>query len=456
VIRHIRPHLPHGWEYSGDDAGTADRIIASNTVVRHTYRVIVPESAEPTEPYFLRSAREGAMYSWRGVADSVRALPFEPADIGADVALHAGVDVAVARAAEFVVVDKAFGEVRRPLIIVPAAAVAVQPHVVAIPTGDVEARTIHVTVSAARDSMHGVARLDAPRGWNVSPASVNIALHHAGESQTLSFVVIPPSDATGKHVLRASFTSRGRVYDEGYAVIDYPHIRPRPLYRPADIHAAVFPVRIAPDLTVGYIEGAGDGGADALAQLGANVVQLDAAALANDDLSKYDAIVAGIRAYEVRPDLIANNARLLEYARNGGTVVIQYNKYELVDGDFMPYPATMSRPHGRVTDENAAVTLLEPQHPALSWPNRITTADFDSWVHERGLYYLATFDPRYQALLSMADPGDPPESGSLVVARVGSGWYVYTGLAFFRQLPEGVAGAYRLLANLVSLGQQAP
>jgi hypothetical protein len=157
----------------------------------------------------------------------------------------------------------------------------------------------------------------------------------------------------------------------------------------------------------------------------------------------------------VRPDLIANNARLLEYARNGGTVVVQYNKYELVDGDFMPYPATMSRPHGRVTDENAAVTLLAPQHPALSWPNRITAADFDAWVHERGLYYLSTFDSRYQALLSMADPGEAPETGSLVVARVGSGWYVYTGLALFRQLPEGVPGAYRLLANLVSLGAAA-
>lgn len=452
-IVHIRPALPRGWQYAGDDV--ASRKLEPNAVVRQTYRVSVPESAEPTEPYFLRNARTGAMYSWQGVADSVRALPFEPADIAIDMALHMGVDITMKRAAEFVEVDKAFGEVRRPLIVVPAASVSASPHVAAIPTGNVEPRPIQVTVSAARDSVYGVARLDAPAGWLVSPTSVNVELDRAGDSRTVAFTVTPPAAAAGEHTLRASFTSRGRVYDEGYTLIDYPHIQPHPLYRSADVRASVFPVRLAEGLRIGYIEGAGDDGAEALDQLGAAVEQLDAAALANDDLVGYDAIVAGIRAYEVRPDIIANNARLLEYARNGGTVVVQYNKYELVDGAFMPYPATMSRPHGRVTDENATVTLLEPQHPALSWPNRITAADFDAWVHERGLYYLATFDSRYHALLSMADPGEAPETGSLVVARVGSGWYVYTGLALFRQLPEGVPGAYRLLANLVSLGAAA-
>jgi len=450
VIGHVQPSLPPGWHYTGD--AVTSRKVEQGAVVRQTYRVTVPESAAPTEPYFLRHARAGAMYSWQGAADSVRALPFEAVDIAIDMALHMGVDIAVKRAAEFVAVDKAFGEVRRPLIVVPAAAVSVEPHVAAIPTGAAEPRVIDVTVSAARDSMHGVVRLDAPAGWRVSPVSVNVELGRTGDSRVLSFTVTPPAAAAGEHTLRASFTSRGRVYDEGYTLVDYPHIRPHPLYRTAEVRAAVFPVRLAEGLRIGYIEGAGDDGAEALDQLGATVEQLDAGALANNDLAGYDAIVAGIRAYEVRPDLIASNARLLEYARNGGTVVVQYNKYELVDGDFMPYPAAMSRPHGRVTDENAAVTLLEPQHPALSWPNRITAADFDAWAHERGLYYLSTFDSRYQALLSMADPGEAPETGSLVVARVGSGWYVYTGLALFRQLPEGVPGAYRLLANLVSLG----
>jgi hypothetical protein len=156
----------------------------------------------------------------------------------------------------------------------------------------------------------------------------------------------------------------------------------------------------------------------------------------------------------VRPDLLTHNQRLLDYARDGGTFIVQYNKYELVENGLMPFPATMSRPHGRVTDYAAPVTLLAPEHPLLSGPNRITAADFDGWVQERGLYFLHTFDDRYTPLLAMSDPDQDALTGGLVAARVGSGWYVYTGLALFRQLPEAVPGAYRLLANMVSLGSR--
>lgn len=451
ALNAIRPELPRGWEYSGGEAGHPTTL-EPHDVVQRTYRINVPESAEPTAPYFLRATRNGAMYSWQGVADSVRALPFQPSAIGVEVALDAGAPIVVRRAAEYAMVDKAVGELRRPLIVVPAAAVSVEPGVAAIPDGDDTPRVMQVTVSSARDGVTGVLRLHAPAGWQVTPAAVEIALENAGQSQTAAFAVTPPENATGEHALRATFESAGVTYDEGYTLIDYPHIQPHPLYRAADVRAMVFPVSIARNLRIGYIEGAGDDGADALRQLGAAVEALDAAALANGDLSVYDAIVTGIRAYEVRPDLVANNERLLEYTRAGGTFVVQYNKYELVDGGFMPFTATMSRPHGRVTDENATVTQLDADHPALSWPNRIAESDFDGWVQELGLYFLDTFDERYDALLSMADPGEPPQTGALLVARVGDGWYVYTGLALFRQLPEAVPGAYRLLANLVSLG----
>jgi LmbE family N-acetylglucosaminyl deacetylase len=445
----VRPALPRGWAYDGDDIENLS--LEPNEVVRRAWRVSVPETAERTEPYFLRDSRAGAMYSWQGIADSIRALPFQPPAVGIDITLDGG--IALRPAAEFVAVDKALGELRRPLIIVPAVAVSVEPHVAAIPAGATGARPIAVTVSAARADVNGELRLDVPAGWQASPASVSIALERAGESRTVTFAVTPAADAVGEHRLRAVFESSGRVYDDGYSLIDYPHVRPHPLYRAAVVRAAAFPVSIARGLRVGYVEGAGDDGADALRQLGAGVEPLDAAALAGADLSRYDAIVTGIRAYEVRPDLVAHNDRLLAYVRSGGTFVVQYNKYELVDGGFMPYPATMSRPHGRVTDETAAVSLIAPGHRALTWPNRITPADFDGWVQERGLYFLDTFDPRYDALLSMADPGEPPQTGSLVVARFGDGWYVYTGMALFRQLPEAVPGAYRLLANLVSLGK---
>ena len=453
-VTSARPILPSGWSYEGGDdlSGT----LAPDEVVRHAWRVTVPDFAEPTEPYFLRTARHGAMYSWEGVADSVRSLPFGPADVAVAVTLDAGAEVHVRRPAEYAVVDKAIGELRRPLIVVPAVAITVEPHVAAIPAGHTAPRQIAVTVSAARDDVRGVVRLAAPAGWSVAPAAVDLAFGTAGESRTVDFAVTPPADAAGEHVLHATFESGGRVYDEGYSLIDYPHVRPHPLYRQAAVRAVVLPVAVAEDLRVGYIEGAGDDGANALRQMGAAVEMIDPAAIANADLSVYDAIVAGIRAYEVRPDLVTYNARLVEYVRSGGTFIVQYNKYELVDGGFMPYPATMSRPHGRVTDENAAVTLIAPEHPLLSWPNRITTRDFDGWAQERGLYFLETFDSRYDALLSMADPGEPPQTGSLVVAPVGDGWYVYTGLALFRQLPQAVPGAYRLLANLVSFGRAPP
>jgi hypothetical protein len=201
------------------------------------------------------------------------------------------------------------------------------------------------------------------------------------------------------------------------------------------------------------VEGAGDDAPAALRQLGVEVTPLGPDDLASGDLDHFDAILTGIRAYEVRPDLVANNRRLLQYAQRGGTVVVQYNKYEYTEPGIAPFPVEMARPHDRVTDETARVTLLDPSHPALSWPNRISDEDFAGWTQERGLYFLSEWGDAFTPLLEMADPGEAPKRGSLLVADLGRGRYVYTGLAFFRQLPEGVPGAYRLLVNLLSLGR---
>jgi LmbE family N-acetylglucosaminyl deacetylase len=459
TVGEIEPVLPAAWTHTvqpttnGPAAPRAGTVLPPNGVVRRAFRVQVPADAAPTEAYFLRSPRDGALYRW-DTTDTLRTLPFAPAAVRAAVPLHMGADIRVERDAEFVAVDKAAGEVRRPLLVVPRVSVAVEPPTAVIPAGDVAPRTIAVTVTgAAPIGAPGTLRLLAPSGWRVQPATAAVQLTRAGEARTIEFTITPPPNASGTNTVHAQFEAAdGTVYDRGYSLIAYPHIRPQPLYRAAAVHVASVPVQIAPDLRVGYIEGAGDDGAAALHQLGARVEPLDAATLANGDLSRYDAIVAGIRAYEVRSDLLAHNERLLQYVRAGGTFIVQYNKYELVEGGFMPFPSSMARPHGRVTDEHAAVTLLAPEHPLLSTPNRITAADFDGWVQERGLYYLDRWDERYTPLLEMADPGEPPQRGALVAARVGSGWYVYTGLALFRQIPEGVPGAYRLLANLVSLG----
>jgi LmbE family N-acetylglucosaminyl deacetylase len=457
LLSRLEPLLPEGWTAAAMDDDNGLGSLAPGTLLQRQFRVTVPASATPTEPYFLRAPRPGSWYAW-DVADHVRGLPFEPRPVRAVAEIQYETPIRVERDAHFVTVDKSIGELRQPLLVVPPVAVTTEPRIAVIPAGDNAPRSYTVTVtSAAASAISGTLRLAAPAGWTVEPAAVPLTVQRRGQALATRFTVTPPPGATGEALLQAHFETDRGSFHRGYTIIDYPHTRPHALYSDATIRVASFPVSIAADLRVGYIEGAGDDGALALRQLGATVDLLDAAALAGADLSVYDAIVAGIRAYEVRADLIAHNARLLDYARGGGTIIIQYNKYELVEGGgFMPFPATMARPHGRVTDHQAPVTLLAPDHPLLAGPNRITTADFDGWVQERGLYFLHSFDAPYTPLLAMGDPGQQPLHGGLVAAPLGEGWYVYTGLALFRQLPEAVPGAYRLLANLVSLGRAAP
>ena len=454
-VRAFEPSLPAGWTVQA--TSPAAGILAAGDVLTRELTVRVPSTAQPSEPYFLRAPRDGDLYTWP--ADSaLRGLPFESPPIRARIDLAiAGVALQQTTEATHVVIDKAFGERRSPLLVVPAVSVQVQPHVLMVPVGappEERSRTLRVMVrSAATDTVHGVVDVQPPTGWRVPSERLRVTLAPQ-DAQQIDVTLVPAGQpATGRDTVHVRFVrDDGTAYARGYDVIDYPHIQPRTLYRPAAATVAAVDVAIAPDLRVGYIEGAGDDGAEALRQLGARVTPLDSAALANGDLGAYDAIVAGIRAYEVRTDLIRHNERLLDYARAGGTFVVQYNKYELVEGNFTAYPMTMARPHGRVTDEGAPVQLLLPEHRVLSWPNRIEPDDFDGWAHERGLYFAEKWDDAYAAPLAMSDAGEAPLAGSLLVAPVGRGYYVYTGLAFFRQFPEGVPGAYRLLANLVSLG----
>jgi hypothetical protein len=238
-------------------------------------------------------------------------------------------------------------------------------------------------------------------------------------------------------------------------IIDYPHIRPRALTKPslAQIRAA----RLAlPGLSrVGYVRGAADRVPEALLAVGVPLDLISPDSLARGDLSRYDAIVVGSRAYETEPALVANNGRLLDYARNGGLVIVQYQQYPFVDGGFAPFPLTIARPHDRVTDETAPVTELDPPHPVFHYPNEIGAEDWRGWVQERGLYFAHTWDTTYVPVLEMHDPGppNPPAElrGGLLIAPLGRGTYVYTGLSFFRQLPAGVPGSYRLFMNLLGL-----
>ena len=265
----------------------------------------------------------------------------------------------------------------------------------------------------------------------------------------------PAAAAPGEFAAKAVVTSDGGANsDLGYQVVEYPHIHRRHVVQAAAVRMKVFDIAIAPALKVGYIMGVGDQVPDAIAQLGADVRMIDADTLASGDLSQFDVIVLGVRAYDRRQDLRANNQRLLAYAENGGTVIVQYQRQEFNAAQYGPYPAKTSA--DRVTDENAPMEVLVPDHPIFTTPNRIGPETWRGWVQERGTYFLGERDPRYVDLLRSQDPfpyNAGPKTGILVEARVGKGRWIYTGLGLWRQLPAGTDGAYRLLANLLSLGK---
>jgi hypothetical protein len=286
-----------------------------------------------------------------------------------------------------------------------------------------------------------------------------VTLTRPDESQTVRFEVKPAASATtGEYRVRAVMSSGGKTFDRGYQVVEYPHIRRQHIYDSANVMLKVVDVRIPPNLSVGYIMGVGDQVPSAIEQLGAKVDMISAEDLAWGNLAKFDTIVTGVRAYERRNDLRVNNSRLLEYVRNGGTLIVQYNKFEFNETQYGPYAAKVS--NDRVTDEHAPVAVLAAADPILNTPNKIAEASWNGWVQERGLYFLdADHDSRYQDLLQIEDPfpfNKGAKRGALVEAGYGKGRWVYVGLGLWRELPAGVDGAYQLLANLISLGKPMP
>jgi len=232
----------------------------------------------------------------------------------------------------------------------------------------------------------------------------------------------------------------------------YEGLRPYPIYSTSVYQAQGVNVKVAPELNLGYVMGSGDDVPQSLENLGVHPKLLTAEDLASGDLSKFDAILLGVRAYAVRGDLMASNARLLEYVKNGGVLIVQYNTPEF-DHNYGPYPYVMTSDPEEVTDENSKMTFLAPQNPVFNWPNKIGPKDFDGWVSERGSKFLKSWDPHYEPLLETHDPDQDPQKGGLLYAKYGKGIYIYNAYAFYRQLPEGVPGAYRLMANLISLAR---
>ena len=357
------------------------------------------------------------------------------------------------------------GDKRMELNVVPAFSVEMTPGLAVIPVAKSAAearpvdREVHVAVTnGTKGAAKVTVALQAPAGWKVSPASAPIEFGHEDEALTARFrVTAPASVKLGAYPVQAVVTSDvtgDRKFTAGYQEIEYPHVQRRQVIKPAVTSVKVIDVKTAANLTVGYIVGVGDQVPPAIEQLGAKVSFIDADELAWGNLSKYDVIMTGVRAYERREDLKAYNKRLLEYAERGGTVLVQYNKMEFNQQQYGPFPARVSG--NRVSDESVPVEILQKENPVFTRPNRLGPMAWSGWVQERGLYFLGEKDPKYTDLVSMVDsfPDNPGvKLGALVEGKVGKGRWVYIGLGLWRQLPAGTDGAYQLLANLISLGR---
>jgi len=317
-------------------------------------------------------------------------------------------------------------------------------------------REIRVTVvNDTSDKIESSVRLDVPEGWTATPPEQTLRFTREDESLTVRFQVRPaPGTAPGAFHVRAIASAGAQTFERGYEVIEYPHIRRYHIYDAADTTLKVIDVRTPPSLTVGYIMGVGDQVPPAIEQLGARVQMITPDDLAWGDLSRFDAIITGVRAYERRDDLRANNSRLLEYVFNGGTAIVQYNKFEFNDAQYGPYPAKVSA--DRITDEHSPVEIVAPRDPLVTTPNEINESTWQNWVQERGLYFLGERDSRYHDVIRLEENftyNKGPKTGALVEAPYGKGHWVYVGLGLWRQLPAGTDGAYQLLANLISLGK---
>jgi hypothetical protein len=443
---------PDGWLVAADTAPGGARAVAPGKLEEWKARAAVPANAPPTIPYFLEKPLRGDLYDWSAASSEARGEPFEPSPLAVVARLTiGGQTVVLARDVAYRLRDQAIGEVRRPVRAVPVLEAAVAPDLLVWPLSVSEKRLEVTLTSNAARAVSGRLEVVPPEGWPVPP-SMPFTLSKTGDRAFLDVALRAPArlSPSRQEVRFVAKLDGGEAADLGIRLIDYGYIPRTPLPERSEAGISAADLRFPPIRRLGYVRGAADRVPEALSGVGLPIEILGARELETGDLSVYDAILVGSRAYETDPVLARTNGRLLDYVRNGGLVVVQYQQYPFVQGGFAPYPLEIARPHDRVTDETAAVTLVDPSSPVFTTPNRIGPEDWRGWVQERGLYFARSWATEYTPLLAMADPGGPEQKGALLAAKLGKGRYVYTGLAFFRQLPAGVPGAYRLLANLLA------
>lgn len=436
------------WQFTGK--GDQPKTVAPRAQAQVRFSVTVPSDAGLTRPYFTRPNDEQPYYDL--IDPRYRNLPLAPYPLAVSANVsYRGVPVHLSEVVQTMRRVNAEGVVPEPLIVGPAISVAVAPAAGAVPIGAKSFEFSCTVHSNVKGPAKGTLRLKLPAGWHSSPEYAEFGMARDGEDQTVTFTVEPSAVEPGEHRITAVAEFQGKTYEEGYRLTGYTGLRPYPYYRPAVYRAVGVDVKTA-DVRIGFLPGTGDDVPRALENLGRTVRILAASDITQGNLSGYDAIILGTRAYAVRPELKAANARLLDYVKNGGVLVVQYQLQDF-DQNYGPYAFSLGSNPQKVVDETSKVQILKPNDPVMTWPNRITAADFSGWVEERGHGFMQTWDPRYEPLVETHDPEQDPQQGGLLLARYGKGAYIYDAFALYRQLPDGVPGAYRILANLVSLGK---
>ena len=429
------------------DSTRIDAPLPSNELVTKDLSSRIPDNAPYSQPYWLRKPRTLGTFT---VDDQkLIGLPENPPALPVEIVLQvSGQELRYIVDTTYRTADAIIGEPLRRLVIAPPVFVNVLDNVFVFPTN--QAKTVSVRVTAATGPAKGELKLAAPQGWEVSPASILVDLK-AVNAEMMGRFSVKPADQNSEGSLRAIVSIEGRDYSLGRVRISYPHIGVQTLMPPAEAKVVRADIRKKGD-SIGYIAGAGDDVPESLRQIGYTVKMLSEPEITAKNLAQFSAVVFGIRAFNTQ-DRISNwLPEVLEYVKNGGLAIAQYNTLaDLKTNQFGPYPLEISR--DRVTDENAPVRVLAPNDPLMNVPNKITPKDFDGWVQERGLYFPNKWDPAYTAILSCNDPNEKPLDGGLLVAKSGKGSFIYTSYSWFRQLPAGVPGSYRLFANMLSLGK---
>jgi LmbE family N-acetylglucosaminyl deacetylase len=438
---------------SGGSATFGDEIAAGQSASHDSTNVLSAQTPV-SQPYWLREPSTAGMFVVKPADLKLIGTPENPPTFPIDYLFEVGGQtLAIATQPVQLVSAAPEAQAKRKLVAIPPVALSFPFEVALFAPG--ATKSVVVDVKAARAGVNGTIRLEAPAGWKISPKSRAFEFKNVGDKSDFTFDLTAPAQLT-----TAEFTAVATVgknsYTNGRVAINYPHLPVQLLLPPARLRVAAFDLKIRGQ-KVGYLPGAGDSTAENLTEMGYQVVTLSGLDLIPEKLKGLDAVVIGVRAFNERKDLEPNLPGLFAWVEQGGTVIAQYNRpANNLTKNLGPYPLSIAgnAPDLRVTDETAPVIFLAADHPALNFPNKITQADFDGWVQERGAYFPSKWDEPDVPLFAMSDPGEKQPDSSVLVAKYGKGYYVYTGLGFFRQLPAGVPGAYRLFANLVSLGKE--